>query len=104
MFIRKKKYLEIIEQKDEFERIATDAIKLNSRIIDINEKLADKLGNIQEMNCQLQQSNAELRGRFQALEEKLDCVIKERDYYCDLLENTNEEAEEDEKGADSSHH
>lgn len=90
MFIRKKKYMELIKQKDEFEKIAFDTIQLNGRVIDNNERIIKELNDIQELNHSLQQQNEILVGYIKELEAKLDFAIKQRDYYYDLLENASE--------------
>ena len=87
MFIRKKKYMELIKQKDEFEKIAFDTIQLNGRVIDNNERIIEEMNGIQELNHSLQQQNETLVGYIKELEAKLDFAIKQRDYYYDLLEN-----------------
>ena len=94
MFISKKKYNELIAEKDNFERIATDTIQLNTRVIDSNGRLLEEMKGIQELNRSLQQCNEELLACIKELEAKLDFAIKQRDYYYDLLESTSDAHEE----------
>lgn len=49
---------------------------------------------IQELNHRLVEHNDELLAHCQELEAKLDFVIKQRDYYYDLLESTSDAYEE----------
>ena len=96
MWISKKKYNELVAQKDDFERIARETIQLNGRVIDSNAKILKEMKDIQFLNCSIQQRNEELVARCRELETKLDFVIKQRDYYYDLLESTSEVEEKDE--------
>ena len=95
MFISKKKYNELIAQKDNYERIAFETIQLNGRVIDNNARIIEEMKGVQELNHNLQQQNEELIGHMKELEAKLDLAIKQRDYYYDLLESTSDAYEED---------
>ena len=109
MWISKKRYNELIEQRDNYERIASETIQLNGRVIDSNARILEEMKGIQELNHRLQQHNEELVDYAQRLEEttrravcekdemideclemkaKLDLAIQQRDYYYDLLKNT----------------
>ena len=94
MFIRRKTYNELIAQKDNYEKIAHNTIQLNGRIIESNERILTEMKDIQELNHNLQRRNEELLARVEELEAKLDFVIKQRDYYYDLLESTSDAYEE----------
>ena len=96
MWISKKKYNELIEQKDNYERIASETIQLNGRVIDSNERILEEMKGVQELNHHLQRRNEELLAHIEELEAKLKFVIQQRDYYYDLLENTSEVEERDE--------
>ena len=108
MWISKKKYNELIEQRDNYERIASETIQLNGRVIDSNARILEEMKGVQELNHRLQQNNEELIIHSQRLEEiarravcekdemideclemkaKLDLAIQQRDYYYDLLKN-----------------
>jgi hypothetical protein len=109
MWISKKKYNELIAEKDNYDRIASETIQLNGRVIDSNARILEEMKGVQELNHNLQQHNEELVAHCQRLDEiacravserdemmddyiemrtQLDFVIKQRDYYYDLLENT----------------
>ena len=96
MWIRKKKYNELIAQKDNYEQIAHKTIQLNSRIIESNERILEEMKGVQELNHNLQRRNEELLAHIEELEAKLRFVIQQRDYYYDLLEDTSEVEEKDE--------
>ena len=94
MFIRKKKYNELIAQKDNYEKIAHDTILLNGRVIESNKRLLDEMRGVQELNHNLQQQNEELLVRVEGLKAKLVFVVGQRDYYYNLLETANDGYEE----------
>lgn len=119
MWVNKKKYNELIKQKEELDKIATNAVAQNGRLLDGWHATLEEMKGIQEYNRCLQQRNEELideRDRLEAIarhavsekdemideciemKTQLDLAIKQRDYYYDLLENTSE-VEED-KGED----
>ena len=95
MFISKKKYNELVAQKDNYERIASETIQLNGRVIANNERVIKQMMDVQEFNHCLQQRNEELLAHIKELEAKLDLAIKLRNYYYDLLESTSDAYEED---------
>ena len=72
MWISKKKYNELIAQKDNYERIASETILLNGRVIDSNARILEEMKSIQELNHGLQQRNDELIARVKELEEQRD--------------------------------
>lgn len=71
MWISKKKYNELIEQRDNYERIASETIQLNGRVIDSNERILEEMKGVQELNHRLQQHNDELLARVKELEADL---------------------------------
>lgn len=89
-FVSKKKYDALLEQKKDYERLASETIQLNERVISNNEKILQEMKSIQELNHNLTKLNDELLAYCKELEAKLDFVIKQRDYYYDLLEDTSE--------------
>lgn len=154
-FVSKKKYEALLKQKEDLERIATNAVTQNGRLLDDWGAAIEEMKSIQKLNYQLVERNegllarikeleVELRGARQTiqqwtddfeeldnaygrldtdydrlheerdhyeercrylegeiedkeeLEAKLDFVIKQRDYYYDLLESTSEVEEKDE--------
>lgn len=90
MWISKKKYNELIAQKDDFERIASNAVTQNGRLLGEWHECIEKMKDIQEFNHILVDRNEELAARCRELEAKLSLAIKQRDYYYDLLESTSE--------------
>lgn len=96
MWISKRKYNELVAQKDDYEKIASETIQLNGRVIDNNERILEEMKGVQELNHRLQRHNEELVAHIEALQAKLDFAIKQRDYYYDLLESTSEVEEKDE--------
>ena len=96
MWINKKKYNELVAQKDDFERIATDAVAQNDRLLDKLHEVLEETKSIQALNHRLIEHNDELLTSCEGLKAKLDFAIKQRDYYYDLLENTSEVEERNE--------
>ena len=94
MWISKKKYNELIAQKDNYERIASETIQLNGRVIDNNARILEEMKGVQELNHHLQQRNEELLARIEELDAKLTFVMGQGDYYYDLLESTSDAYEE----------
>ena len=86
-FVSKKKYNEMVAQKEDFERIATNAVTQNGRLLDEWDRALKEMKDIQAFNRRLVESNEELLARCKDLEAKLDLVIKQRDHYYDLLED-----------------
>ena len=95
-FVSKRKYEALLRQKEDLERIAISAVTQNGRILDGWSAVTEEMKSIQELNHQLVERNDVLLARIKELEAKLDFVIKQRDYYYDLLENTSEVEEKDE--------
>lgn len=96
MWISKKRYNELIEQKNDFERIATNAVTQNGRLLDEWHEVLEEMKGIQELNRRLVERNEGLLDHCRELEAKFSLVVKERDYYYSLLENTSEVEEKDE--------
>ena len=60
MWISKKKYNELIAEKDNYEHIAHETIQLNGRVIDSNERILEEMKGVQDLNHHLQRRNEEL--------------------------------------------
>ena len=90
MWISKKKYNELITQRNDFDRIASKAVAQNGRLLDEWHESIEKMKDIQAFNHILVNRNEELVARCEELEAKLSFVIQQRDYYYDLLESTSE--------------
>lgn len=102
-FVSKKKYNALLEQKKDFERIATNAVTQNGRLLEEWDAAMKEMKSIQELNHQLVKHNDVLVAYSKDLEAKLAFVTKQRDYYYDLLEDTSEvEEKANEEMADSS--
>ena len=96
MFIRRKVYNALLEQKSDFERIASNAVAQNGRLLDEWHNAIEEMKSIQELSHSLVNRNEELLARVKELEAKLTFVMGQRDYYYDFLESTNEVEEKDE--------
>lgn len=90
MWISKKKYNELVEQKNDLERIASNAVAQNGRLLDEWYNAIEEMKDIQRISHLIARRNDELAARCKELEAKLDLAIKQRDYYYDLLEDTSE--------------
>lgn len=101
-FVSKRKYNALLKQKEDLKRIATNAVTQNGRLLDEWDAAIKDMNSIQELNRQLVKHNDELVARCKELEAKLGFVIKQRDYYYDLLENASEA--EEQKGAVAAMH
>ena len=96
MWISKKKYNDLIAQRDDFDRIATDAVAQNGRLLDDLDAAIKEMKNIHELNHRLQEHNKKLLACCEELKAKLNFAIQQRDYYYDLLEDTSEVEERNE--------
>ena len=96
MWISKKKYNELVAQKDDFERIAYEAVQQNSRLLEEMAKMNELQKEMNETDKGLVALNDELIVEIEGLKEKLKLVIAQRDYYFDLLESTSEVEAKDE--------
>ena len=90
MFIRRKIYNELLEQKSDFEKIAIKAVAQNGRLLDAWHENLEEMEEIQKLNHDLIDRNEELAACCRELEERLAFMKKQRDYYYDLLEDTSE--------------
>lgn len=70
MFIRRKKYNELVEQKNEFERIATNAVAQNGRLLDEWHRVLEEMKEIQKLNHDLVDRNEKLSARCREFEAK----------------------------------
>ena len=96
MWISKKKYNELVAQRDDFERIAYDAVQQNGRLLEEMAKMNELQKEMNETDKGLVELNDALLVEIEGLKEKLKLVIAQRDYYYDLLESTSEVEEKDE--------
>ena len=71
MWISKKKYNELVAQKDDFERIATNAVAQNGRLLDEWHEAIEEMKDIQRLNHILVNRNDELFARVKELETEL---------------------------------
>ena len=67
-FVSKKKYNELLKQKEDFERIATNAVAQNGRLLDEWGAAIEEMKSIQELNHRLARRNDELLARVKELE------------------------------------
>ena len=70
-FVSKKKYNELLKQKEDFERIATNAVAQNGRLLDDWGAAIEEMKGIQELNHRLVRHNDELLARVKELEAEL---------------------------------
>lgn len=89
-FVSKKKYNKLLKQREDFEKIATDAVAQNGRLLEDWGAAIKEMEELQQDNLRLIEINEGLLARCRELETKLDFAIKQRDYYYDLLESTSE--------------
>ena len=81
MWISKKKYNELVAQKNEFERIASDAVAQNGRLLDAWHETLEKMKDIQEFNHILVDRNEELSARCKELEQEYQRVVNDRNLW-----------------------
>lgn len=79
MFVLRKKYNELLEQKKDYERIANNAIAQNGRLLDQWQETIEKIKDFQALNYIIVDRNEELTARVKELEAKLALVTKQRD-------------------------
>lgn len=89
--VSNKKYRYILEKKNEFERIATDAVAQNDRLLKNWENVLKEMQDIRSSNHNIISLNEELVAECCKLREQLAAVTSERDYYYNCLFNINEE-------------
>lgn len=75
-FVSRKKYEELLEQKKDFERIATEAIAQNGRLLEQIDKTIKEMKDIQELNHRMVKLNDELLAHCKGLEAKLNSVTR----------------------------
>ena len=68
MWVSKRKYNELVTQKDDFERIAGNAVAQNGRLLDQWHEAIEEMKGIQELNHLLVRRNDELLARVKELE------------------------------------
>ena len=90
MWISKRNYNDLVALKDDFKRVATNAVAQNGRLLDNWQEAIEKMKDIQRLNHILVSHNEELLDRCKELEKNLDFVTRQRDYYYGLLEDTSE--------------
>ena len=71
MFIRRKIYNALLEQKNDFERIASNAVAQNGRLLDEWHNAIEEMKGIQKFNHNLVDRNEELLARVEQLETEL---------------------------------
>lgn len=71
MFVSKKKYEELLEQKKDFERIAINAVIQNGRLLEEWDAAIKEMKSIQELNKHLVKHNDVLAAYTKDLEAKL---------------------------------
>lgn len=79
MWISKKKYEELIAQRDDFERIAANAVAQNGRLLDDWQRALEEMKDIQRFNHTLVNRNEELVAHCRELEEKLALVTRKEE-------------------------
>lgn len=67
-FVSKKKYNALLEQKEDFERIAMNAVAQNGRLLDEWDNALKEMKSIQELNHHLVDRNDKLLARVKELE------------------------------------
>lgn len=93
-FVSKKKYNALLKQKEDFDRIATNAVDLNARLLDDQRQCLDELKRVQELNHQLTKYNDVLVARVKDLETKLALVIKQQTITVPFLDGVSDAYEE----------
>lgn len=85
-FVSKKKYDALMAQKEDFERIAMNAVTQNGRLLEQWDITIKEMKEIQEFNHRLVEQNEELLARVEELEEQ-------RDMWRERAEEENRQAE-----------
>lgn len=76
MWISKKKYNELVEQRDNFNKIANDAVAQNGRLLDEWHNAIEEMKDIQRLSHSIVRRNDELTARCKELEAKLNSVTR----------------------------
>ena len=77
MWISKKKYNELIEQKQNFERIASNAVAQNGRLLDHWKEVMEEMHDIQRFNHVLVDRNEELVAMVDEMRSALDTARRQ---------------------------
>ena len=77
MWISKNKYNELVAQKDNYEKIASETIQLNGRVIDSNERILEEMKGVQDLNHHLQRRNEELVKTIGEIQSALDTAHRQ---------------------------
>ena len=77
MWISKKKYNELIAERDNYNRIASETIQLNGRVIDSNTRILEEMKGVQELNHHLQRRNEELVAMIGEMQTALDTANRQ---------------------------
>lgn len=86
MWISKKKYNELVTQKEDFERIATNAVAQNGRLLDEWHDAMEEMKSIQKLNHDLVDRNEELLGRVKELEAELQGARRDSQQWAEDFE------------------
>ena len=89
-FVSKKKYDAMVAERDKWDGIAAKAIEHNGQLLAQIDRAIQEMEDIQKLNHRLVVHEEKMLAKMRELEAKLDFVIKQRDYYYDLLESTSE--------------
>lgn len=93
-FVSKKKYDAMTAERDKWNGIASEAVEQNRRLLTQLDAAIKEMKDIQEFNHRLVARNKDMLAQIKELKDKLGFVIKQRDYYYDLLESANDAYEE----------
>ena len=85
-FVSKKKYDTLLAQKEDFERIATNAVTQNGRLLDHWKGAMEEMKSIQELNHRLVEHNEELLARVKELEDELEGARQDNQRWADEFE------------------
>ena len=86
MWISKKKYNELVAQKDDYDRIAFNAVEQNGRLLDELDAAIKEMESIQDLNHRLQRRNEELLTCIKELEAELQEVRQYNQQWADDFE------------------
>ena len=93
-FVRKKKYDEMEQSRERWKKLADRWMSHTEEAYQLAEKWQNVAVACQEDNKRIIAHEEKLLARVKELEAKLDFIIKQRDYDCDLLGNTSDAYEE----------
>ena len=89
-FVSKKKYDAMVAERDKWDRAAAVSMRLCRDFQEQAARWEQIARSCQEDNKRLVAHEEEMLAKMRELEAKLDFVMKQRDYYYDLLESTSE--------------